>query len=117
MDINKQRELAIHYHATRCHANHIDQCGWTYEIRVSVHDWNASSHYGWFQKVPALIDADLKAVQLLNGVIGTKAPAEVVALRKERYEAACEAYETASEAYNKAYDEMCAAKTDWESLL
>lgn len=73
------RLLAIRLHEDFCHHNHIDGCGWHYEINKGVHDWTRSGHVHWFeraQKVSAKlnglgIDVDT-VIEVSNIITGKK---------------------------------------------
>lgn len=49
------QNLAIALHSALCHWNHEDQCGWFYEIRNEVHNWNGSSHSTYLEKAQKLM--------------------------------------------------------------
>lgn len=42
--VSKMKKMAIKLHEMLCHGNHTDYCGWYYEIRDGVHDWNRWEH-------------------------------------------------------------------------
>jgi len=42
--------LAIAMHERLCRWNHTDGCGWHYEIKNGIHNWDSSSHRFWLQK-------------------------------------------------------------------
>jgi hypothetical protein len=41
--------IAIWLHEKFCGHNHADGCGWYYEIKNNVHDWNAYTHKTWLE--------------------------------------------------------------------
>lgn len=43
-------ELAISMHDKLCHWNHTDGCGWHYQIKNGIHDWNEHDHRIWLNK-------------------------------------------------------------------
>lgn len=48
--------IAILMHDHRCPHNHMDACGWHYEIEAgNVHNWKAATHFRWLQKSDGLI--------------------------------------------------------------
>lgn len=44
-----EEALAIVIHDITCTHNHTDGCGWFYEIKKNVHDWNAATHKGYLK--------------------------------------------------------------------
>ena len=44
-----EKKLAVALHELLCHSNHTDGCGWFYEIRNNVHDWNRGTHNDYLQ--------------------------------------------------------------------
>lgn len=40
-------KMAIRLHECLCHHNHTDGCGWHYEIKNGIHDWNGREHQFW----------------------------------------------------------------------
>lgn len=45
-----EAKFAIALHSCLCRWNHTDGCGWHYEIRDGVHDWNAHAHSTYLAK-------------------------------------------------------------------
>lgn len=44
-ELKPDQQLAIALHKTLCHSNHIDGCGWEYEmVKGGAHDWNQQTH-------------------------------------------------------------------------
>lgn len=41
---NPEHWVGEQLHSLQCRSSHEDQCGWFYEIRDGVHDWNGSTH-------------------------------------------------------------------------
>ena len=116
MDIIKQRELAIHYHSTKCHSDHTDQCGWFYEFSNGTHNWNGGSHSFYFAKVPKFLNEDMKALDILNGVLG-KVPIEVIQLREKAFEEAQAVVEELEEKLADAKEIMFKASADLDRAL
>jgi len=49
------KALAIRAHDTLCRWNHTDGCGWGYEKRDSVHDWNGWAHARWLRHLDEVV--------------------------------------------------------------
>ena len=47
-------QLAIELHNVLCRANHIDDCGWFYEKKNRIDDWNGHSHRQYLKKAEAI---------------------------------------------------------------
>lgn len=47
--------LAVILHRRLCHANHTDQCGWDYEFRNEMPDWNANTHAEYLHKARLML--------------------------------------------------------------
>lgn len=41
--------LAIALHQRLCRWNHTDGCGWHYEIKNGIHNWNDHAHVQWLR--------------------------------------------------------------------
>ncbi len=50
------KTIAIHLHSVQCKQNHTDGCGWYYEIKNKVHDWNGHSHKRYLASAESFID-------------------------------------------------------------
>lgn len=48
------QKLAIAIHDATCHSNHIDMCGWMYEIKQGYHDFSGQSHQTYLRKAEKL---------------------------------------------------------------
>ena len=48
--MNPVEHAAIALHDTFCTHNHIDGCGWMYEIDGGIHDWTRSEHGRWWHR-------------------------------------------------------------------
>ena len=44
------QNLAIALHETLCNQNHTDGCGWFYEVKNRIHNWNGAAHQAWLGK-------------------------------------------------------------------
>ena len=52
--LTASEQLAIYLHKAFCHDNHVDGCGWEYEIKaVHKHDWSQHAHSRWHVKAKA----------------------------------------------------------------
>jgi hypothetical protein len=48
--------LAKQLHDLTCHGNHVDGCGWFYEINIDgEHDWNRHTHENYLEKAHKLL--------------------------------------------------------------
>lgn len=45
-----EQQIAIMLHEKLCHWNHIDGCGWHYEVKKDGHDWNGYAHADYLKK-------------------------------------------------------------------
>ncbi|MFW6310665.1 MAG: hypothetical protein ACOC1K_00355 [Nanoarchaeota archaeon] len=45
--MEENKKLAILLHQSKCHLNHMDGCGWFYEIKEGKHDWDRFSHQNY----------------------------------------------------------------------
>jgi hypothetical protein len=48
------QSLAIGLHAELCTHNHTDQCGWEYEFKDKVPNWDGHAHKRWLDKAVKL---------------------------------------------------------------
>ena len=58
-----EEKLAITLHELLCHANHTDGCGWFYDIKDGIHNWNSDGHARYMHKACCVITSCRK-----NGV-------------------------------------------------
>ena len=49
-------QAAIDLHATLCNFEHVERCGWEYEIVRGIHNWNSPTHAMWLAKAQKLAD-------------------------------------------------------------
>ena len=54
MEKKDTKDLAALLHDKLCKDNHTDGCGWFYEIRNGVHEWNRDTHAGWLNKADTI---------------------------------------------------------------
>jgi hypothetical protein len=45
-----EHRLARELHGLLCHWNHIDGCGWHYEVSGGVDNWSGQAHAAWLQR-------------------------------------------------------------------
>ena len=57
---NEDEQLAIVLHGILCHWNHTDGCGFEYEIRDGIHQWDNASHKPYLEKSRKLIRFAIK---------------------------------------------------------
>jgi len=50
----EEYKLAITLHVMQCRWNHADGCGWYYEMKDGVHNWNGQSHEPYLRKAQVL---------------------------------------------------------------
>ncbi len=50
-----EHQLANILHELLCHWNHTDGCGWYYEFKNRVADWDRDTHKGYLKKAVNLI--------------------------------------------------------------
>ena len=62
--------LAVALHQKFCHWNHIDVCGWRYEIKNSIHDWTGSSHKMYLEKAQKVLNEVNLDVETILKVVG-----------------------------------------------
>jgi hypothetical protein len=48
-------KLAITLHSILCRWNHADGCGWFYEVKDGIDDWNGQSHAPYLTKARMVI--------------------------------------------------------------
>lgn len=67
-EISPEKQLASELHRRYCKKNHVEECGWQFEIknhgeRDELHDWEGYSHKQWLQKAKNILDlTDKKTV-------------------------------------------------------
>lgn len=52
--LTPEQMLAIEIHNINCHYEHTETCGWFYEIRNKVHNWDDWTHKRYLEKAVAL---------------------------------------------------------------
>ncbi|AGT13474.1 hypothetical protein TROLL_203 [Bacillus phage Troll] len=53
--LSEDKQLAITLHGMMCNWNHVDGCGWDYEVSKGTHNWNGYAHKNWLEKSKELI--------------------------------------------------------------
>lgn len=54
--MTEEQRLAVELHNTLCTHNHIDACGWEYEVSNGKHDWaNGGAHSRWLGKATKMV--------------------------------------------------------------
>lgn len=53
--LSEDKRLAITLHELMCNWNHVDGCGWEYEISKGTHNWNGYAHKKWVENAKQLI--------------------------------------------------------------
>jgi hypothetical protein len=49
------KKIAILLHDKTCFSNHADMCGWNYEIKNGIHDFNATTHRDYLTRAQLII--------------------------------------------------------------
>lgn len=56
--LKDNEKLAIQLHGMLCHSNHIDGCGWDYEMLTgNIDDWSGGAHGRYLGKANNIINA------------------------------------------------------------
>ncbi|AEW47378.1 hypothetical protein BCB4_0149 [Bacillus phage B4] len=53
--LSEDKQLAITLHELMCNWNHVDGCGWQYEVSKGVHNWHGYAHKSWLENAQKLI--------------------------------------------------------------
>ena len=48
--LKPHERIAVGLHDILCRHNHTDGCGWYYEVKDGVHEWNKTTHKDWLKK-------------------------------------------------------------------
>jgi hypothetical protein len=49
-----EEAMAVVVHDMTCTSNHTDGCGWFYEVKKNVHDWNKDTHKRYLKNATLL---------------------------------------------------------------
>jgi hypothetical protein len=76
-----EQRVAIIMHSNQCKLNHMDGCGWEYEVTRGVHDFKGGAHKHWLEKSTATVkrlqhtlglSQDDQIVTIIEAVIARK---------------------------------------------
>lgn len=57
--MSAEHRVACIIHESTCHLDHIEYCGWYYEIDNGIHDWsNGYAHKKYLEKAVKLLEID-----------------------------------------------------------
>ena len=70
--LTPEQELAIELHKKLCRWTHTDGCGWYYEMKDGIHEWDGgqySAHREWLKKAQKVIASGIQketAIKLME---------------------------------------------------
>lgn len=62
--MNTYQRIAYELHEKFCKSDHVEQCGWFYEIKDGTHNWDGSTHKDQLEKAKKLLNAGYQIVDL-----------------------------------------------------
>ena len=65
---SREEQLAEFLHSNLCHYNHIEECGWSYEIKNGVHNWNGCEHKRYLEKAKKMLEIT-EDIEVIKAII------------------------------------------------
>ena len=65
---SREEQLAVFLHSKLCHYNHVEECGWSYEIKNGVHNWNGCDHKRYLEKAKKMLEIT-EDIELIKAII------------------------------------------------